>query len=627
MEQPPSPFRVPPSPATPLQQLSPDRINQQRLPASPSLPNQLSTADVKLARQSIDVQSKVAFLNSLNQGGSPTRQQGVSTHAALQRALMGREEAENALRTSNTQLAEAEVRQHKISERLESLMEDLQSVKERQIHERQVFEKEVRRARKDAFRAGSALVKLQEDLKESRAEVKNLKAETQHERFEKERSKQEAFERAYTLAGLLEEIETMRERMRAMEAARETESLEEQSKTLQREEEDQLLAEKRQQEEDEHSARLLEARRKQEEQETDHTVQPRQNRFERILPVEIHPSETEMEIERERTKGSQKDQSKQINREVRQDVMNDLHQQLLDADAELQWEKKLRVRAEDMVNFLQMECQFKTCACRVAERNGERFVHDKDYREITPVDSVGSDELIEGELQEDHPSELVSAASDLPQSEEDMFNISRQSHHEDAVPEECKPQASTIRVLTPSPRQVAWASSSGSPPASAHSEASHVGLSSLSSAKNVSSPAIFAAEDMTYHSPLRMMIRPKSACSMPLRDCATSPPARSPSASPYPLTPGFKTPQRPALRLVRAETTTMMVPLRDNDDVFCPAPGTPGTPVSREAALAQIRARRDRARSVAMSTSKSAPGSARRGLPGGLRDISAPGRF
>ena len=153
MEQPSSPFRIPAAPTTPLQQLSPDRINQQRIPASPSLPNQLSNSDLKLPRQSIDVQSKVAFLNSLNQAGSPSRQQGSSTHASLQRALLGREEADNALRASNTQLIEAEVRQRKIGERLECLMEELQAVKERQAHERQVFEKEVRKARKDAFRA------------------------------------------------------------------------------------------------------------------------------------------------------------------------------------------------------------------------------------------------------------------------------------------------------------------------------------------------------------------------------------------------------------------------------------------------------------------------------------------
>ena len=624
MEQPPSPFKIPASPITPLQQLSPDRINQQRIPASPSLPNQLSSVDPKVPGQSIDVQSKVAFLNSLNQNTSPSRQQGVSTHAALQRALLGREEAENALRSSNTQLAEAEVRQRKISERLESLMEELQAVKERQAHERQVFEKEVRKARKDAFRAGSALVKMQEDLKESRVEVKNLRAETQHEKLEKEKSKQEAFERAYTLAGVLEEVEVLREKMRAMEAAREAEMLEQQSNKAQQEDQHHWLADMRQQEDEGHSGHLPEDRSMQEMEEIDHIVQSRQNRFERTLSAGSHRTEPGMDLAIE----SPKARRKQLSEELQQDETTDMQEQLLLADAELQWEKKLRIRAEEMVHFLQMECQFKICACRVAEKNGTRFVHDKDYQELNAVELVVENDQAGIELQENNFGESYEAASEhMIQPKEDMFTLSRQKPLEDAVPNTDELQISPTTQPAQPTYQIPSPSGSGLPSDSDPTEVSEAGNFSFSSVKNASSPAIFSAEDMTYQPPIRTTVRPKSACSIPLRDPPTSPPARSPSASPYPLTPGFKTPQRQGLWFVHAQTTTMMVPLRDNDDVFCPAPGTPGTPVSREAALAQIRARRDRARSVAMSTSRSAPGSARRGLAGGLRDISAPGRF
>lgn len=626
MEQPPSPFKIPASPIIPLQQVSPDRINQQRIPASPSLPNQLSNVDPKVPGQSTDVQSKVAFLNSLNQNTSPSRQQGHSTHAALQRALLGREEAENALRSSNTQLAEAEVRQRKISERLESLMEELQAVKERQAHERQVFEKEVRKARKDAFRAGSALVKMQEDLKESRVEVKNLRAETQHEKFEKEKSKQEAFERAYALAGVLEEVEVLREKMRAMEAAREAEMLEQQSNKAQQEDQDHRLAEMPQQADEEHAGHLSEDRSMQE-MEIDHTVQPRQNRFERTLPAGSHPTEPGMDLAIE----SPKVRGKQPSEELQQDETTHIQEQLLLVDAELQWEKKLRIQAEEMVHFLQMECQFKICACRVAEKHGTRFVHDKEYQDFNAVDLVVEDDQAQGiELQENNSGESYEAAGeDMIQPEEDMFTLSRQRPPEDAVPKTDELQISP--TTHPHPAQPTYEmlspSGSGLPSDSDATGVSEAGGFSFTSVKNASSPAIFSAEDMTYQPPIRTTIRPIPACSIPLRDAPTSPPATSPSASPYLLTPGFKTPQRQGLRLVHAQTTTMMVPLRDNDDVFCPAPGTPGTPVSREAALAQIRARRDRARSVAMSTSRSAPGSARRGLAGKLRDISAPGRF
>jgi hypothetical protein len=642
MEQPPNPFKIPASPVTPLQQLSPDRINQQRIPVSPSLPNQLSSADNKLPRQSIDVQSKVAFLNSLNQAGSPSRQQGLSTHAALQRALLGREEAENALRYSNAQLAEAEVRQRKISERLESMMEDLQSVKERQAHERQVFEKEVRKARKDAFRAGSALVKLQEDLKESRVEVRSLKAETQHEKFEKEKSKQEAFERAYTLAGVVEEMEVLRGKLRAMEAAREAELLEQQSSRMHREEEEDERdeeAEEEEEEEQEEEGRHLSEQQEQDEPEcatlvaeaqtlqdlevTDHTGQPRQNRFERISIAELHSPEPGMRT----AKGSQTNQPQQLSQELQEDTTSDLREQLCAVDAELQWEKKLRQRAEEMVHFLQMECQFEICACRVAEKNGKRFVHDKEYHELALARSIEEAEQIQlCEAQEGQSRDTNVMTDDMLQPEENLFTTSRQSRHENEHIMRDDALSSPTRGSTQAISEAPSPSGIDQSPASAV-ESSRVGLFNLSSVDHASSPAIFAAEDMTYQSPIRTMLRPESACSAPRRNAPTSPPARSPSASPYPLTPGFKTPQRQGLRSVQAQTTTMMVPLKDNDDVFCPAPGTPGTPVSREAALAQIRARRDRARSVAMSSSRSAPGSARRGLVGGLRDISAPGRF
>ena len=623
MEQPPSPFKVPASPGTPLQQLSPDRINQQRIPASPSLPNQLSNAGLKIPSQSTDVQSKVAFLNSLTQAGSPSRQQGVSTHAALQRALLGREEAENALRTSTTQLAEAELQQRKISEKLESLAEELQSVKERQTHERQVFEKEVRKARKDAFRAGSALVKAQEDLKESRAEAKNLRVESQRERLEKEKSQQEAFERAYTLAGVLEETEVLRKKLQAMEAARDAEMLEQRSYRLQREDEDRLFAGKRQMEVEEHVVRLPEDRNVQEIHGTK-PVQPRQNRFERIRPVELPPSEPRVR----RAKGWQTSQPKQLDQESHKDATNDIQEQILVVDAELQWEKKLRIRAEEMVHFLQMECQFNICACRVAEKNGRRFVHDKEYNQLGPVESLGgSEEALGAELQGNECCESKGPLHEMLVTEKKLLCISQQKSHEDALPSSDEPDSSPTKVRTLPAKEIPSPSGSGLSSTSTSIKSSQAGRFSSSSVKNASSPAIFSAEDMTYQSPLRTMIRPRSVCSISSRGPEILPSARSPSASPFSSTPGFTTPQRQGLRLVHSETTTTMVPLRDNDDVFCPAPGTPGTPVSREAALAQIRARRDRARSVATSTSRSALGSARRGLAGGLRDISAPGRF
>ncbi|KAL9115908.1 MAG: hypothetical protein Q9227_000276 [Pyrenula ochraceoflavens] len=235
--EPQSPFKVPPVPGYPLQPASPERINQNRVPQSPSTESLKSES--RHHRQSSDVASRVAFLNSLSRPGTPTtptmQPQSASASAALQRAILGREEAENGLYMAHAKLEEAESRERKISERVESLMEDLQSLKERQAHERQVFEKEVRKARKDAFRAGSALVKLQEELKEARADSWSSKQDLKRERHDKEIAKQEAFERAYTLSSMMEETESLKEKVRSMEAEVEADRLHREADELQEE--------------------------------------------------------------------------------------------------------------------------------------------------------------------------------------------------------------------------------------------------------------------------------------------------------------------------------------------------------------------------------------------------------
>ncbi|KAL2833541.1 hypothetical protein BJY01DRAFT_225137 [Aspergillus pseudoustus] len=216
MDSPPS---TKSSPSKALNPLSPERMNQQAVPNSPSAVSEVLRLQRK-GRGLSDVQSKVAFLNGLSRSGSPGLSGGTSTGggAALQRAILGREEAETALSRVSSQLSEAQSRERRISERLESLLEELQTAKERQAHERVVFEKEIRKARKEAFRAGSTLVKVQEELKHAKSESKAFKEEVQAERDSKEKAKQEAFERAYAIAGLTEELEELKGRLRTAES-------------------------------------------------------------------------------------------------------------------------------------------------------------------------------------------------------------------------------------------------------------------------------------------------------------------------------------------------------------------------------------------------------------------------
>jgi hypothetical protein len=331
-------------------------MNQQQIIlSSPSRQSDiLDIQQRKKTRGMSDVQARVAYLNNLSRGNSPanTPQPSTSsgTSAALQRALLGREEAESALASVSAQLSEAQSRERRISERLESLLEELQVAKERQAHERSVFEKEIRKARKEAFRAGSALVKLQEELKHARSETKGLKEEVICERAAKEQAKQEAFERAYALAGLTEELEVLKGRLRNVEANRRSDSLQAQAKEMGNENIGRLsLAEgdlafmltpaprrpKRPAEESSHSP-LVEST----DQTTAQDTPPKRLRLSDVTP-------------------RQGDQNT-LSTNTQQEIIDDLEETL-------KHERKMRLDAEDMIEFLRMECEFKRCSCRLAE--------------------------------------------------------------------------------------------------------------------------------------------------------------------------------------------------------------------------------------------------------------------
>ncbi|OJJ34902.1 hypothetical protein ASPWEDRAFT_40020 [Aspergillus wentii DTO 134E9] len=347
------------SPTKALNPLSPERMNQQMMPGSPSLPSEIRGFQNKSSRGNSDVQGKIAFLNNLSRGNSPAAGAGSGgTTAALQRALLGREEAESALASASSQLSDAQSRERRLTERLDSLMEEFHNTKERQAHERSVFEKEIRKARKEAFRAGSTVVKMQEELKHARAEAKMLKEEIQVERESKDKARQEAFERAYALAGLTEELEVLKGRLRSVEANSHSDNLEAQAKKMNREDIGRMsLAEgdlamfltptprrpKRYAEDSVNSPLSRSA---------DQTpVQQTPPKRQRLSDVTVHPEEDTAELD------------------AQQDIIGELKDVL-------KHEKRLRIYAEDMVHFLQMECEFKRCACRLMEGGEADHTHE-----------------------------------------------------------------------------------------------------------------------------------------------------------------------------------------------------------------------------------------------------------
>lgn len=117
------------APGAPLHPVSPERANQQKrsrpeIPPSPSLPNIPGFAQ---ALMSADVRSKVAQFNSLDTKDVTERRRG--HEAALRRAVLGREEAENETKRAkeeieelNHELEEYKRREEKVARRLERAM-------------------------------------------------------------------------------------------------------------------------------------------------------------------------------------------------------------------------------------------------------------------------------------------------------------------------------------------------------------------------------------------------------------------------------------------------------------------------------------------------------------------------
>ena len=320
----------PASPGTPLFPVSPERANQQKTaladPASPVAPELKHASHV---RAGSDVQNKVAQFNTLSKDAQDRKKSG---EAALKRAIVGREEAESDLRRirdegrrARQEIEEGKSRERRVGERLEAVMDELHRAKETHAHSQHLYEKEVRRARKETFKSSSALVKSQEELKATRNAMRSLQDDLDQYRTKTEKHQQEAFAAQYQLVGVQEELERMRERAKVVEEERDALKM-----NLKEEEVARIAAEGR--------IALPVSR------EDDEFASPRKRR----TPVKPRPDPTLYEDGNE----------------------------LAMLKEELEWEREAAREAEDTIEFMKIECQFQRCSCRVAESQGRRYVHD-----------------------------------------------------------------------------------------------------------------------------------------------------------------------------------------------------------------------------------------------------------
>ncbi|KAK4225807.1 hypothetical protein QBC38DRAFT_482080 [Podospora fimiseda] len=148
--------------------------------------------------------------------------------AALKRAMLGREEAEAEMRRYRDEarslrklVEEGKERERKVGERLETVMESYGRAKETHEHTKELWEKEIRRARKETFKTQSAFVKLQEELKASRMAKQSADEELRREKQLSAERAQEAFTAKYQLVGLQEQLGKAQEQLKTLEQERE----------------------------------------------------------------------------------------------------------------------------------------------------------------------------------------------------------------------------------------------------------------------------------------------------------------------------------------------------------------------------------------------------------------------
>ncbi|KAF3394857.1 hypothetical protein DPV78_008909 [Talaromyces pinophilus] len=650
-----SPTKTPLSPSkNPLFPASPERINQQKLAASFSMPSDLS-------QKASDVREKIAFLNNLSRAGSPAASpQHVSStmpssSAALQRAILGREEAESALANANTMLSEAQARERRISERLESLLEELQTTRERQAHERAVFEKEVRKARKEAFRAGSMLVKAQEELKLSKGEIKNLRDEVRAERESKERAKQEAFERAYALAGVSEEVQSLKDQLRATESNNQQCILDSQVDELEQSVNRPAYI-------DQATCTTPTSRRPKRSADALELLQVAQG-TEQNAQCEETPTK-KMRLSR---RASNKENLQPENLEEQADLIADLQ-------AEIKSEQRRREKAEDMVLFMKMECQFKRCSCRIAESLGQKYVHDKEWDDGMQEEDLHMEEHIQETIEEnveEHIEEHVEAEQPERNNRESTPATSAHSplvspvsamtpptphHQESADPEKADRPARHSSVAFD--EETGTFVQVSSPHAYMHDRPSE-GPLVLPNADDDDddeneeeddakvphgSPAVRVmdiqmqtqTEEVVSHQPYRIAVdeheelvaykpppesihptEPTSKMATAITRNPILPPHRS--SERLPVTPIDQ------ITVIKEETITKTVPIQfDSRHNRNPMDIIPGTPLTREEALAQIRARRGRTQSGTQRSVSANEATARTG--GASAKVGGPAR-
>lgn len=213
-----------------------------------------------------------------------------------------------------------------------------------------MYDKELHKVRKEAWKSSSRVVKLQEELKSTRNTLHITQSGFDLEKQKVQRKEQERFEMEYQLNPLQEQVEKLKQKLKIVEEEREA------LKTNLKEEEVARIA-----------AEGLIALPVSEAMDWDLLSSPRKA----PSPQKMRLMFDVLEEDKENLGASPRKVS-----EARRLV------------EELDRERTRRERVEEMVDFLRMECQFGCCGCRGASRSGHQLAVELDAELATAVERI-----------------------------------------------------------------------------------------------------------------------------------------------------------------------------------------------------------------------------------------------
>lgn len=285
----------------------------------------------------------------------------------------------------------------------------------------------------------------------------------------------------------------------------------------------------------------------------------------------------------------------------------------------LDFERKIRQRAEAQIDFMKMECQFRCCSCRIAESQGKDYVHDNSLspQSSTRGPTVGE---IQGAMLEPCLADAAAEEDSDATKHTQLDLATAQPLSRPTTPPRSPPSASTPRLQTdqlPStPLSSIAAQQPGSDPLIQFSPTSGTFYTAPTPVQP-SSPADLSPNPDIPQTPTALLrFSPQYPLSTSRASPADSPPPSSPPHQRYPTTPRpLPIPTTHSQHMTQTVTTT--IPLAAS-----PCPFTPNPTMTREEALEQIRQRRGRARSIAAG--HTTPRKQMIDLSSLKRDISAP---